>query len=165
MTFGRKLKKLRQDNQMTQEELAERLYVTRTAVSKWETDKGYPAIDTLKTVSELFGVPVDDLISDDDVTNTRLLDEKRAKKFYVCAVVALGVTMLFALLTWLLKIEYLLIGALVGSLSYVVFGILAKPAYKRREERNNLAAFIISKIVLAAIFIAVSVGAVLQMTA
>ena len=165
MTFGRKLKKLRQDNQMTQEELAQRLYVTRTAVSKWETDKGYPAIDTLKTVSELFGVPVDDLISDDDVTNTRLLDEKRAKKFYVCAVVALGVTMLFALLTWLLKIEYLLIGALVGSLSYVVFGILAKPAYKRHEERNNLAAFIISKIVLAAIFIAVSVGAVLQMTA
>ncbi len=115
MTFGQKLKKLRQDNQMTQEELAQRLYVTRTAVSKWETDKGYPAIDTLKTVSELFGVPVDDLISDDDVTNTRLLDEKRAKKFYVCAVVALGVTMLFALLTWLLKIEYLLIGALVGS--------------------------------------------------
>lgn len=37
MTFGQKLKKLRQDNQMTQEELAERLYVTRTAVSKWET--------------------------------------------------------------------------------------------------------------------------------
>lgn len=38
MTFGRKLKKLRQDNQMTQEELAQRLYVTRTAVSKWETE-------------------------------------------------------------------------------------------------------------------------------
>lgn len=37
MSFGQKLKKLRQDNQMTQEELAERLYVTRTAVSKWET--------------------------------------------------------------------------------------------------------------------------------
>lgn len=51
MTFGEKLKSLRQQNDMTQDELAERLYVTRTAVSKWENDRGFPGIDSLKQIS------------------------------------------------------------------------------------------------------------------
>lgn len=38
MTFGEKLKKLRTDNELTQDELAEKIFVTRTAISKWETD-------------------------------------------------------------------------------------------------------------------------------
>ena len=46
--FGEKLKKLRTENRITQDELAEKLYVTRTAISKWETGKGYPSIDNLK---------------------------------------------------------------------------------------------------------------------
>ena len=52
MTFGQKLKKLRTENNLTQEELAEALFVTRTAVSKWETDKGYPGIDSLKIITQ-----------------------------------------------------------------------------------------------------------------
>ena len=51
MTFGEKIRKLRTDNQMNQDELAEKLFVTRTAISKWETGKGYPSIDSLKPVS------------------------------------------------------------------------------------------------------------------
>ena len=46
MTFGQKLKKLRNDNNLTQEQLAEMIFVTRTAISKWETDNGYPSIDS-----------------------------------------------------------------------------------------------------------------------
>ncbi len=38
MTFGQKLKKIRNDNGLTQEQLAEKIFVTRTAISKWETD-------------------------------------------------------------------------------------------------------------------------------
>ena len=47
MLLGEKIKKLRTDNGLTQEELAERIYVTRTAVSKWETGKGMPGIESL----------------------------------------------------------------------------------------------------------------------
>lgn len=54
MTFGEKLKKLRIDNRLTQDELAEKIFVTRTAISKWENDKGYPSIDNLKQLSNLF---------------------------------------------------------------------------------------------------------------
>ena len=50
MTFGEKLKKLRNDNGLTQEQLADKIFVTRTAISKWETDKGFPSIDSLKAI-------------------------------------------------------------------------------------------------------------------
>ena len=48
MTLGEKLKKLRTDSGLTQEELAEKLFVSRTAISKWESNRGYPNIETLK---------------------------------------------------------------------------------------------------------------------
>ena len=51
MTFGEKLKNLRGQNGITQDELAEKLYVTRTAVSKWENDRGLPTIDTMKQIA------------------------------------------------------------------------------------------------------------------
>ena len=47
MEFGEKIQKLRNQNKWTQEQLAEKLYVSRTAVSKWESGKGYPNIETL----------------------------------------------------------------------------------------------------------------------
>lgn len=67
MTLGEKLKKLRADNGFTQEELAEKLYVTRTAISKWESNRGYPNIDALKAISKFFSVSVDDLLSSDEL--------------------------------------------------------------------------------------------------
>ena len=65
MEFNEKLRELRQSRGMTQEELAEALYVSRTAVSKWESGRGYPNIDSLKELSRFFSVSVDDLLSGD----------------------------------------------------------------------------------------------------
>ena len=48
MEFHEKLQELRKKKGLTQEELAEMLFVSRTAVSKWETGRGYPSIDSLK---------------------------------------------------------------------------------------------------------------------
>ena len=67
MTFGEKLKKLRNESGLTQDELAERLYVTRTAISKWETNKGYPNIESLKAIASFFSITVDDLLSSDEI--------------------------------------------------------------------------------------------------
>ena len=67
MTLGEKLKKLRTDHGLTQEELAEKLYVSRTAISKWESDRGYPNIETLKAISKFFSVSIDDLLSSDEL--------------------------------------------------------------------------------------------------
>ena len=51
MDFCDKLKKLRKDNNLTQEEFAEKIFVTRTAVSKWETGNGYPSLESLKLIA------------------------------------------------------------------------------------------------------------------
>ncbi len=63
MEFNEKLQKLRKERGITQEELAAELYVSRTAISKWESGRGYPNIDSLKAISEFFSVSVDDLLS------------------------------------------------------------------------------------------------------
>ena len=63
MEFHEKLQELRKSREITQEELAEALYVSRTAISKWESGRGYPSIDSLKEISNYFSVTIDDLLS------------------------------------------------------------------------------------------------------
>ncbi len=63
MEFHEKLQELRKSRGLTQEELAEALYVSRTAISKWESGRGYPNIDSLKEISNYFSVSIDDLLS------------------------------------------------------------------------------------------------------
>ena len=63
MEFHEKLQELRKSRGLTQEELAEALYVSRAAVSKWESARGYPGIDSLKEISKYFSVTIDDLLS------------------------------------------------------------------------------------------------------
>ena len=63
MEFHEKLQELRKNRGLTQEELAEVLYVSRTTISKWESGRGYPSIDSLKEISKYFSVTIDDLLS------------------------------------------------------------------------------------------------------
>lgn len=65
MEFHEKLQELRKSRGLTQEELAEELYVSRTAISKWESGRGYPSIDSLKEISNYFSVTIDELLSTD----------------------------------------------------------------------------------------------------
>ncbi len=67
MEFNEKLQELRKSRSMTQEELAEALFVSRTAISKWESGKGYPSIDSLKEISKFFSVTIDELLSSEEL--------------------------------------------------------------------------------------------------
>ena len=62
MEFNEKLLQLRKSRGLTQEELAQSLYVSRTAVSKWESGRGYPNIESLKAIAKFFSITVDELI-------------------------------------------------------------------------------------------------------
>lgn len=76
MEFNEKLQGLRKGRGLTQEELAEVLFVSRAAVSKWESGRGYPSIDSLKDISKFFSVSVDDLLSGDKLLS---IAEKESK--------------------------------------------------------------------------------------
>ena len=67
MEFNEKLQELRKNKGLTQEELANDLYVSRTAISKWESGRGYPNIDSLKAISKYFSVSLDDLLSSEEI--------------------------------------------------------------------------------------------------
>lgn len=65
MNLGEKIKELRLKNNMTQDDLASKCYVTRNAVSKWENDKGYPNIESIKLLCKCFNITIDDFLSDE----------------------------------------------------------------------------------------------------
>ena len=77
MEFHEKLQGLRKQKGLTQEELAESLYVSRTAISKWESGRGYPNIDSLKTISKFFSVTIDELLSGEEVLTIAEEDQKQ----------------------------------------------------------------------------------------
>lgn len=76
MEFNEKLQQLRAQKNLTQEQLAEQLYVSRTAISKWESGKGYPNIDSLKSISKLFSISIDNLLSGEELISLAV-DENR----------------------------------------------------------------------------------------
>ena len=83
MEFHEKLQILRKQKGITQEKLAEALFVSRTAVSKWESGKGYPAIDSLKRIAEFYGVTVDGLLSGDELLTIVKEEQRQTKGHFV----------------------------------------------------------------------------------
>ena len=82
MEFNEKLQTLRKQKELTQEELAEVLFVSRTAISKWESGRGYPNIDSLKAIAKFFGVTIDGLLSGDELLTVAEEDTKQKKKHF-----------------------------------------------------------------------------------
>ena len=80
MTFGEIIKKLRTDKGLTQDELAEKIYVTRTAISKWESDRGFPNIESLKAISKYFSISLDELLSGEEILAIAENDNKQKER-------------------------------------------------------------------------------------
>ena len=82
MEFNEKLQELRKQKGLTQEELAASLYVSRTAISKWESGRGYPNIESLKAIAKFFSVTVDELLSTDEVLTIAEEYSRRKEKHF-----------------------------------------------------------------------------------
>ena len=77
MELNEKLVELRKQKGLTQAELAEILFVSRTAVSKWESGRGYPNIDSLKAIAKFFGVTIDELLSGEELLTIAEEDSRK----------------------------------------------------------------------------------------
>lgn len=108
MEFHEKLQELRKERELTQEELAEALFVSRTAVSKWESGRGYPNIDSLKEISRFFSVSIDELLSGERLISLAEKENKARLK----------------------NLGYLL----VGILDILSFALIVLPLYPRLSD-------------------------------
>ena len=72
MALGENIKKLREENNLTQQQLADRLYVSRQTVCRWESGARCPDLIMAKKLAMEFGRTLDDLISDEDIDNPDL---------------------------------------------------------------------------------------------
>ena len=83
---GDVIRTLREKKNMTQEQLAERLFVSSKAVSKWETGKGYPDISLIEPLAGELGISVVELLSGNCITNTNRSSDMYKSRFCVCPV-------------------------------------------------------------------------------
>ena len=82
MDFNEKLQNLRKQKGLTQEELAEALIVSRTAISKWESGRGYPNIESLKLIAKTFSVTIDVLLSGEELLDIAERDNKKKEGIF-----------------------------------------------------------------------------------
>ena len=152
MEFNEKLQELRKHKGLTQEELAELLFVSRTAVSKWESGRGYPNIDSLKAIARFFGVTIDELLSGDELLTIAEKDTEQKENHFrdlVFGLLDISVAVFFflpligqkvngiiqevSLLSLTGIASYLRIAYFVVAIGIAVFGILTLALQKCQQ--------------------------------
>jgi len=132
MNIGSKIKKLRIDRQMTQEQLAEKLHVTRNAISKWETDKGIPNIDSLIELTKIFNTSLDSLFSNEEIALITLENKENIEyaKNLVYSIILVAVYALIGILIPHYSFKYdptsgIVVFVILLPLSYTLLGIIS----------------------------------------
>ena len=119
MEFHEKLQELRKNRGLTQEELAEALYVSRTAISKWESGRGYPSIDSLKEISNYFSVTIDDLLSGEKVLS--IAEKENKSNIQSLCDLLLGIVDIFSLILIVLPLYPNTIDGYIASVNLFAY--------------------------------------------
>ena len=116
MELGNKIKYYRGEKELSQEELAERVYVSRQTISNWENNKSYPDINSIVLLSEVFEISIDNLIKGDVEQMKKEINSEEVKKlkFYATIMVIL---MLAALILLMPMLKFI---GLYGFIPYFV---------------------------------------------
>lgn len=138
MSLGEKIKELRRKAGITQEQLAEKLNVSRQAITKWETDKGTPDIANLIAISDEFGLSLDELIKGNVSVKKKIIADSSAKKWHILVIVYL-----LAIVAYIgyfaVCHRILMIGFLIATLFMLFFElrIFIKESIFRQKNNNN----------------------------
>jgi len=98
MEFHEKLKNMRLQRALTQEALAQALFVSRTAISKWESGRGYPNLESLKAIAQFFSVTIDELLSDQEpaeIKQEKSVSKNRHRITLIFALLDIGAVLFF----------------------------------------------------------------------
>ncbi len=100
MDFNKKLQQLRTKNNLTQEQLAEKVCVSRVAVSKWESGRGYPNLDSLKLLAKVFNITIDELLSSEeliDIAQVQVKNKSSVMRTMIFGITDFMVSLLFVI--------------------------------------------------------------------
>lgn len=120
MSLGEKIRERRKKAGLSQEELAEKLHVSRQAVTKWETDRGIPDVANLIAVSDLFGISLDELIQENAAVKKKVAADGAAKKRHVPVVVYLSFVVAYVAY-FAIRHKIFMIGFLIATLFMLFF--------------------------------------------
>lgn len=119
MNISEKIKQIRNKEGLTQEQFSEKINVSRNAVAKWETNRGYPDIQSLINISEIFNISLDELVKDDINVKNKIIEESASsffKKWHLLVIVYL-----VAIIFYIIYFEYahriFMIGFLISTIS------------------------------------------------
>ncbi len=86
MKFNEKLIKLRKENKLTQDKLAEKINISTQSISKWENGHGYPDIENLMKISDLYNLSLDELLKDDKKLEKKIIKDSKSNKYHLISV-------------------------------------------------------------------------------
>lgn len=116
MELGNKIKYYRGEKELSQEELAERVYVSRQTISNWENNKSYPDINSIVLLSEIFEISIDNLIKGDVEQMKKEINSEEVKKLNFYATM-IAILMLAALISLMPMLKFI---GLYGFIPYFV---------------------------------------------
>lgn len=171
MEFNEKLRELRTSKSLTQEELAEALFVSRTAISKWESGRGYPSLASLMEISKFFSISIDELIATEEAISLAEDEKKEYANQYVTLIchgldIFLGLLLFLPIFgnggndpsslalyaatnirLWIKVVVFVLIGLTVlNGVSGMIISRLNKPIWNHHRLATGMALYFIDTV-------------------
>lgn len=171
MKFGERLKQARTLKNLTQEQVADRFFITRQTISSWENEKSYPDIDSLIKLSDFYHISLDTLIKEDSGMKEYLEKKTVMKSFKKLNLIFVLINAIFITLV-ILNFNNLIYLNRIGQSIFTVFGILISLAtiqiaysemkFDKSTRHNYLKLgnikFLIASIILIAVGLFISIG-------
>lgn len=120
--LSQKLKEMRVEAGLTQEQLAEKLGVTRPAIARWETNKGIPDISNLITISDFFHISLDEMIKGNEEVKEKIISDSSSKKWHLLVIVYLPAIIVYIAYFAIVE-KVLMIGFLIATLFMIFFEV------------------------------------------
>lgn len=115
MDISTQIKQLRKKNNLTQESFAKKIYVSRQAVSKWESGRGIPDIENIISISETFNVSLDKLIMGNERIKDRIITDHATKKWHILVIIYL-ISIVGYIAYFVFRYQIFMVGFLISTL-------------------------------------------------
>lgn len=134
MQVGNQIKKYRDQLHLSQEQLAEKIYVTRQTISNWETNKSYPDIHSLVLLSQIFNISIDQLVKGDLEMMKYQIEKEEVNKFNKNAVIY-GALLLIAVLSLVPLWTYLQAAGIF--IWILIYGVAIYYAFQLEKQKKK----------------------------